>query len=216
MGGSLTFSELYDTLMEFDMIQNKKCVLKAFVETGSYKGDSAMIASLLFNRVFSIEIDKNRHKECLERIEKLDPQKSNEWNVGFIHGSSTDVLEDLISAHKEESMFFFLDAHRSGSTPPEEKRPDDPADVPLLEELIIIDETYPDTHEAIVCIDDVRLFDNFSDWEGITKESIMDCFSQHEIILASTRNDRFWIVLGSAPPTGAKTCGDDENKNIPK
>ena len=118
-----------------------------FVETGSAGGDSARLASTIFQKVWSIELIEGRAeiKDCPN-------------NVTFLEGDSIEHLPKIISELKElkggkkrQHVMFYLDAHFCGDTPNETDYPE----CPVLEEINCIAEYGED---AIIIIDDARLF----------------------------------------------------------
>jgi len=80
---------------------------------------------------------------------------------------------------------FFLDAHQSGNDTSNNGK-----NVPLLDELnIILKNNY---YPCIIIIDDVRLFDNYWDWKGITVQHILNIFG-NRLKDHSISNDRMII-----------------------
>lgn len=118
-----------------------------FIETGSAGGDSARLAATMFQKVWSIELVKDRADT-----------KDAPSNVTFLEGDSVEhlpeIIQELLSRNpKKEQQFvlFYLDAHFCGDTPNELPYPE----CPLLDEIKCIAEYGED---ALIIIDDARLF----------------------------------------------------------
>ena len=154
MGGSLTQEEILSILYKHPIYSN----IKTFIETGTYKGETSIIASKFFD-VHTIEINEKLYNEVKEKYKNS--------NINFYFGDSVQILKKL--QEKPMSTMFFLDAHQSGNDTSNNGK-----NVPLLDELdIILKNNY---YPCIIIIDDVRLFDNYWDWKGISVENIVDFF----------------------------------------
>lgn len=170
MGGSLKEEEIVSILSKHPIYGK----IKTFIETGTYKGETSIIASKFFT-VYTIEINEERHIEAKE--------KYNHSNINFYLGDSVEILKKF----QENPMptMFFLDAHQSGNDTSNNGK-----NVPLLDELdIILKNNY---YPCIIIIDDVRLFDNYWDWKGITVENIVNIFG-NRLKDYSISNDRMVI-----------------------
>lgn len=143
---------------------------KNFIETGTYMGDTCVIASEIFENVYSIEIVEKLYIECVKRMrtERLG-------NVHLYLGDSVETIPEIIE-ELEGTTVWFLDAHQSG--------PDTGNNgvewVPLMKELDLI-LSLKDVTGDLIIIDDVRLFDNAWDWKGITEKNIREKFKDYEI-----------------------------------
>lgn len=109
--------------------------IDTIVETGTYKGASTQLFSILFNSVHTIEISENFYNSA-KNLFKNSP------NVQCHLGSSEVVLHDILPSLKEKSVLFYLDAHWN-------------ANWPLLKELEEIGITHYDN--CIVIIDDFKV-----------------------------------------------------------
>jgi hypothetical protein len=115
-----------------------------FIETGTNKGKSVDKAiDCGFDLIKSIEFGQSLFDHCVEKYKKND-------NVSIFHGSSANILKDVID-DVDERILFWLDAHYSGSgTTMDDKV------CPVIEELDAILSHKIKNH--IILIDDVRLF----------------------------------------------------------
>lgn len=132
-----------------------------FFETGSYVGETINEVKSEFKELISVEITEKYSTMCKRKF-------INDANVKIVKGDSVLELPELIDRNNDKKLLFFLDAHCSaGDTGKNDK------DVPLIEELKIIEEKY--LNEGLVIIDDADMFDKDYDvltWEGINEENI--------------------------------------------
>jgi len=133
-----------------------------FIETGTYHGETIFAMESLFDELHTIELGPDLWRDVTKSYSGT--------KIQFWLGESSAVLPKLLPQIRR-STIFFLDGHWSccgtarGSV-----------DVPLLEELSIICETfYP---PAVVIIDDLRLFEQGPhsgepvDWKQISREAV--------------------------------------------
>ena len=130
---------------------------KAFIETGTYIGDTAIWASALFEKVYTIEIMPEMSQTATKRAAGIK-------NISFLLGDSSKVLPTIINELKGNS-FFWLDGHYSGEGTGGEEN-----ECPVMDEITIISKC----KDAIILIDDARCFygpppkpHNASHWPGI-------------------------------------------------
>lgn len=109
-----------------------------FIETGTAGGESIRAAAPLFRECHTIEIVEGR------------PDGEFPDNVTLHHGDSSKIIGNLILGHKNEYIFFWLDAHWSE---PHES-PSDTIECPLLDEIRAIRWQ----KKSVIMIDDARLF----------------------------------------------------------
>lgn len=134
------------------------------VETGTYMGETTFACEPLFEKVYTIEVDKQLY-ETVSRGYRGS-------KVTFLHGDSALVLVDLLPTIDKPAIFF-LDGHwSSGNTRKGAK------DCPLMEEVSHIATLF--RHDGIIIIDDYRLFGKGpthgtcnEDWETISKDEII-------------------------------------------
>jgi len=133
--------------------------LSVFVETGTYRGGTALKMSKYFRRIYTIEKSEKLYKYCQKKLNKVS-------NITTIFGDSRDILPGILE--KEDNILFWLDAHWSGGETYGEKD-----ECPLLYELNIIQRYYKTKNYAVL-IDDARYFlapppypHNFKHWPTI-------------------------------------------------
>lgn len=117
--------------------------LKTLVETGTYYGD--MVAALIhdFDKIYSIELGEDLHRQAVARFAGLG-------SVEVIKGDSGRVIKDLLPRINRPSLFW-LDGHYSaGVTARGEK------DTPVMEELSHIFDSAEIGH--VIVVDDARCF----------------------------------------------------------
>lgn len=152
-----------------------------FVETGTYYGDTVNEMINHFNEVHSIELSDELYHKNVIRFDNVP-------NVKLHLGDSSVKLMDVVKVINSPAVFF-LDGHWSGGETAQGDK-----DVPLLEELKIINDSFQ--YKALVIIDDYRLFEkNLSEnWTGISMTNILNIvktrLSTHFI-----KNDRVFVFL---------------------
>jgi len=95
------------TLLKNLKIDSKQTPI--LVETGSHKGNSAVIFSSFFKYVYSIEISQRLYEHCKKRAENEKIP-----NLKFLRGKSHELLKQIVKEIKDPYVLF-LDAHGSGS-----------------------------------------------------------------------------------------------------
>ncbi len=122
---------------------SKKYGLRTMVETGTYIGDMIEAMKKDFDQIYSIELSKNLHEECVRRFKKIN-------NIKLIHGDSGSELGKLMNKITQPTLFW-LDGHYSdGVTARGDK------DTPIYEELnhILVAKNFG----HVIIIDDARCF----------------------------------------------------------
>lgn len=117
--------------------------LKTLVETGTYYGD--MVAALIhdFDKIYSIELGEDLHRQAVARF-------AGQGSVELIKGDSGRAIKDLLPRINSPSLFW-LDGHYSaGVTARGEK------DTPVMEELSHIFDSAEIGH--VIVVDDARCF----------------------------------------------------------
>jgi hypothetical protein len=190
MCGNLTEKEIRNckTTTEHKNIKN-------FVETGTYKADSTILAAKQFENIFTIEIVENLFKEAvikaggkLPNIPLLKGTSVQVKNINFSLGDSTQIL-NTITHQVSDGAVFFIDAHQSGADTGNNGKW-----VPLFEELNII--LSHKIGPSVFIFNDLRLFDKHWDWKGINCNKIIEVFQKHKypILKSYTQNDRFYVL----------------------
>ena len=113
-----------------------------FVETGTYRGETARLMSEVCDWIISIEIDQALYERAVELF--LDNPR-----VTVMHGNSADLLPDIL-AEVTVPALFWLDGHFSGGIT------GGPKDSPILDELRAV-LRHP-VKQHVIVIDDARLF----------------------------------------------------------
>jgi hypothetical protein len=181
----LTVEKLNKVVEHFDIDADEYPIC---VETGTYMGDTVRNMQPYFKQFHTIEISMDLYNHFLATHPAYG-------NVKAHYGDSTNVIPELLKQFDEtEKCVFWLDGHFSnGCTSKGEK------DVPLLEECKAIDELYkPDA--GLILVDDLRLFGttHAEDWEDITVENVVDCFTNfdvHQLSLDSLEEDCLCLYI---------------------
>jgi hypothetical protein len=133
---------------------NFRC--SAFVETGTYLGDTVEIMRHHFDEVFSIEL--------YEKLYKLNKKRfRSKGNVSLWLGDSSRLLPEVLQHVLAGRILFWLDAHYSGPGTAAEGR-----ECPLLAELTAIAKYRQKDH--CIVIDDAHMLGNHTDYP--TREQV--------------------------------------------
>jgi hypothetical protein len=116
--------------------------LDTFVETGTFRGDTALWASRHFSRVVTVEAAEHIYQAAQRRLGSVP-------NVELLHGDSRRVLPQVLPTITGAAVFW-LDSHWSGG---ETFGAQD--ECPLLAEVRLLNASSP-TH--FLLIDDARMF----------------------------------------------------------
>lgn len=146
-----------------NLLQDDYKKYNCFIETGTLNGDTTFALEPYFNTLYTIEFSEKYYNDT--------KNKYSGNKINFILGDSSIVFESLLP-NINDKCIFFLDGHwSSGDTGKSNK------DCPLDEEITHINNLF--TNEAIIIIDDFRLFglDKSSglreDWSKINKENLL-------------------------------------------
>ena len=164
-----------------------------FIETGTLNGDTIFALEPYFESLYTIEFSRKYYNETKEKY-KGD-------KIKFILGDSSIIFKSLFETIDTKTIFF-LDGHwSSGDTGKSEK------DCPLMEEITEINNRFQ--HEAIIIIDDYRLFGKSSknyqmgeDWSQINKESLLSILNKrisnvYHLDSECSKDDRLIIHINS-------------------
>lgn len=137
-----------------------------FVETGTYKGTTLGAVCNIFDRLYSIELNKNLHKDAVKKFRKHK-------HISLIHGDSAEKLKDVVK-DIDKPIFFWLDGHYSGGITSRGTTP-----TPVLKEIAcILERKNP---EDVIAVDDIRVFTREKDWPNISE--IEEMVKDKKIIL---------------------------------
>ena len=118
--------------------------LKTFIETGTYRGDTAIWGAGQFERVFTVEGSEQVFAFASSRLAPLT-------NVKPLLGDSRSVLPKILAELQEPAMLW-LDAHFCCGGPTYGGQGQE---CPLLEEIRVVQSS---SRQHFVLIDDARLF----------------------------------------------------------
>jgi hypothetical protein len=116
---------------------------ETFLETGTYRGDTADEMRKQFNTVLSIEIHEPLFRDAEARFKDAN-------NVKLYLGDSSKLMPEMLKEIKGRAIFW-LDGHYSGLGTGKGK-----SECPVLDELTAIKNFTSSKH--IILIDDARLF----------------------------------------------------------
>jgi len=129
----------------------KKNKFVFFIETGTYLGDMVNAQKNNFEKIYSIELGVDLHKNAFKKFEAYK-------HITILQGDSGIVLKDLISKITSPAIFW-LDGHYSeGITAKGDK------DCPIYEELKAI---FTSKINHVLLIDDARLFNGANDYPTV-------------------------------------------------
>lgn len=127
---------------ELVLILKRTLNLSTFIETGTFKGDTAVWASKHFSKVLTIEYSRKLFDEVADKYRHIQ-------NIEFLFGDSRMVLSHILAGIREP-VLFWIDAHWCGMDSYGEND-----QCPIIEELGIIRAAGVD---HCILIDDARLF----------------------------------------------------------
>jgi len=171
--------------------------VKVFVESGTFKGKTAMVESQYFRDVHTIELSPDLYLANLPVFQERFP------NIFAYEGDSARVLQDLVITIKEPCLFF-LDAHWSGDHRVDWKKsewqgygtdtafrgdtwpPSAEQQCPLVDEARVIGESFK--FPSIVVIDDWSVVGTRDhafageDWGSISLDRILDALGRQRVL----------------------------------
>lgn len=116
--------------------------LYTLIESGTYLGDMVWAQQKNFDKIYSIELNKNLHEKAKKRFK-------SKKHIQIIQGDSGKLMSTIVKEINGEALFW-LDGHYSGG-----KTARGDKDCPIWEELKAICATGDD---HVLLIDDARLF----------------------------------------------------------
>jgi hypothetical protein len=134
----------------------------AFIETGTYRGDTVAAVHSRVPQVISIELDPTLVRFARRRFADIG-------NVTIIEGDSAHELRGVLATVTEPSMLW-LDGHFSGGVTANS------GDSPVVSELhAVIAAGLP----HVVLVDDIRLFDGTAGYP--TLRALLDCLDSSQV-----------------------------------
>lgn len=115
---------------------------ECFIETGTFKGNTAKWASNYFDKVITIENSSEIYKDTSNRLSEIN-------NIDFRFGHTIEKLQEIVPALGAPAIFW-LDAHWCGGA--SYGRQDE---CPIITEVEIINRS---KQSHCILIDDARLF----------------------------------------------------------
>jgi hypothetical protein len=116
---------------------------RLFVETGTFLGETTLAMSGIFERCWTVEIDKSLYEQALVRF-------NGRQNITALHGDSGTRMVDILK-EIDAPAIFWLDGHYSKANTGRGTR-----DTPIVHELMQIFE-HP-IRQHVILIDDARTF----------------------------------------------------------
>lgn len=129
-----------------------KYSVKTFVETGTYLGTMVNAAKNIFNKIYTIELDKLLYMRAKKKFSKFE-------YISVLFGDSAKVLPVILRKINKPTLFW-LDAHYSGGITAKGK-----LDTPVIEEIKSILNHKIKGH--IILIDDASEFNGKNDYPTI-------------------------------------------------
>lgn len=168
---SLDNGALKDSLMkQFKTAFN----IESFVETGTYLGDTTILASQIFDKVHTVELSPELFAKASNRFAEIQ-------NISLYCGDSGETLKKLIPGTTGR-VFFYLDGHYSGHITAKGS-----LDTPLLKELQSIKEA--NKPDSVILIDDIRLFQTSRFPEKICSLKLgLETYPELETVVAAILN----------------------------
>ncbi len=152
----------------------KRNNLKAFVETGTWHGDSAKWASSRFDNVITIEIIEEYFTKARFRFLGYN-------NVLCVYGDSREILSNIVTTLLEPALFW-LDAHWTGH--PDYKR--EYGKCAVIEEIKAINKS---RHKNVIMVDDVRLFPSMM---KVKASEVIKLLSDNNKRIVTVKDDIFY------------------------
>ena len=164
----------------------KKYRMRVFVETGTYMGNTIEACKDTFDRIISIELNRNLHERAKEKFLANN-------HITLYQGDSSDVLPAILAGIPEPALFW-LDGHYSKGITSRGK-----LSTPIMAELQHVFSHTIDRH--VILIDDAHCFTGDGDYPTIDtlmqlvieKKPLYDFFVQHDIIFIAKKIKRLGI-----------------------
>lgn len=157
-------------LKRFELFSKYKKNINVFFESGTHVGDSIQTAlNLEFNKILSVEIDKNLYDRCTNRF-------ISDISIGKVKlylGDSASRMQEMLEEVNERAMFW-LDGHVDGLNGD-----------PVWQELEYIKDHHIKTHTII--IDDIPIYYK-NDFKKL-ESKILSINSDYKIVYENAINE---------------------------
>jgi hypothetical protein len=163
----------------------EKYGLRVLVETGTHRGDTVEAVKGLFDRIYSVELDRNLFEYARDRFKSCE-------HIEIIHGDSGKELGRIVNSLKQPALFY-LDGHYSGGDTARGEK-----DTPIFEELDHILMSPEAKH--VILIDDARCFGSERGYPSLV-ELVQFVYARRSNVQISVENDGIIIVQGQADTT---------------
>ncbi len=149
------FSPPSPEFVKHQIIQNNNIEKSAWIETGTYYGDTTKILSRISSKVISIEADQDLYELAKKTFSNLE-------NIELMFGRSEDKLPEAFKKIKTyKNICIYLDAHLCNDHIKNKKTFGVEKDAtPIKKELKFIEEQKDKFNKINILIDDIRLFNN--------------------------------------------------------
>ena len=149
------FSPPSPEFVKHQIIQNNNIEESAWIETGTYYGDTTKILSKISSKVISIEADQDLYELAKKTFSNLE-------NIELMFGRSEDKLPEAFKKIKTyKNICIYLDAHLCNDHIKNKKTFGAEKDAtPIKKELKFIEEQKDKFNKINILIDDIRLFNN--------------------------------------------------------
>ena len=149
------FSPPSPEFVKHQIIQNNNIEESAWIETGTYYGDTTKILSRISSKVISIEADQDLYEIAKKTFSNLE-------NIELMFGRSEDKLPEAFKKIKTyKNICIYLDAHLCNDHIKNKKTFGEEKDAsPIKKELKFIEEQKDKFNKINILIDDIRLFNN--------------------------------------------------------
>jgi len=142
------FEEPFPHFIKKKVLQKYSSKNTIWVETGTYKGQTAEFLSKISKFIFTIEPSEKYFKYSTAILSKIT-------NLEIINGTSEECLDKILSQIDGDSVVsFWLDGHWSGGDTFKGNK-----DTPIKNELETISRYLKKFSKVTVLVDDFRLFD---------------------------------------------------------
>jgi len=162
--------------------------MPAFIETGTFQGDTTAYVQPSFDHVITIELSNELHNAAVERFK-------SQKNIECLLGDSGEVLGQIMD-RDDRSFLFWLDGHFSeGITAKAD------LETPIIKEMEHIHRQVNRTgKQHIILIDDARCFDGTHDYPPLEnfKTIVLKMFPEYQFYVL---HDIIFIVPKGPTPS---------------